>query len=425
MLEFLIIADDLSGACDTAVQFRKFGYRTLVLNRTDRAHALFDRYDVIALATNTRDLTPDGARKSILKLCPFFSDIKGATFYKKIDSTWRGNIGSELEVLLKQLQLGFALICSAFPENMRIGLGGYLLVDGQLLHRMPMAKDTASPIAEGYLPTLLSRQTDLPVEYLPLRLIERGDDAIERFIAEKVRKGPCLFIADATEQSHLDTIAEISSASLPPFIFAGSAGLASAICRRSRRMIRKSSFSVLTVVGSIHPKNNVQIEKLIRTYRIQERYIPLEVLIHAEPKQPLRAFSAEAAGILAKGEDLVIRTYPHNVNIESSVSKDSLRGRTRTDLADTIAGGLQRFVMDILEKTAVGGIMVTGGATALKLLEGLQGEGIEVHREIEPGVPFGRIVGGDFNGMKIITKAGGFGSPEVFCTGLEVMKQTP
>ncbi len=68
--------------------------------------------------------------------------------------------------------------------------------------------------------------------------------------------------------------------------------------------------------------------------------------------------------------------------------------------------------------------MVPGGTTALKVLEGIKGEGIEVHREIEPGVPFGRIVGGDFNGMKIITKAGGFGSTEVFCTGLDVMKQT-
>ena len=43
MVEFLIIADDLSGACDTAVKFRQFGYRTLVLNQTDKAYALFER----------------------------------------------------------------------------------------------------------------------------------------------------------------------------------------------------------------------------------------------------------------------------------------------------------------------------------------------------------------------------------------------
>jgi uncharacterized protein YgbK (DUF1537 family) len=31
-------------------------------------------------------------------------------------------------------------------------------------------------------------------------------------------------------------------------------------------------------------------------------------------------------------------------------------------------------------------------------------------------------VGGKSDGMKILTKAGGFGSPDVFCTGIEALK---
>ena len=81
------------------------------------------------------------------------------------------------------------------------------------------------------------------------------------------------------------------------------------------------------------------------------------------------------------------------------------------------------MVINLLTHTAVSGIMVTGGTTALMLLEGLSGDGIEVLQEIEPGVPLGRIVGGTLDGMSILTKAGGFGSPDVFCTGLEIMKK--
>jgi len=424
MVKFFIIADDLSGACDTAVQFRKSGYRTLVLNQMDNARTFVDLYEAIAVTTNSRDLAPDAARNGIRKLCPFLRDLKHATFYKKIDSTWRGNIGAELEVLLEELTLRFAVICSVFPENMRIGLDGYLLVDGQPLHRTAMAKDPASPIAEGHLPTLLSGQTDLPVEYLPLSLVERGCGAVQKIISEKVRKGPCLFIADATEQAHLDTLAELSSAQLPPFIFAGSAGLSAAVLRQYGGAAKKSSLPILTVVGSVHPKNNAQIEKLTDTYPMQERYIPWEMLLQAKPEQTLSALAVEAINILAKGEDLVIRTCRSVNDVESATSEGKTMGLAGAEVADAIADGLQRFVVNILAQTRVGGILVTGGATAVKLLEGIKGEGIEVHREIEPGVPFGRIVGGEFNGMKIITKAGGFGSPDVFCKGKEYIKET-
>ena len=73
--------------------------------------------------------------------------------------------------------------------------------------------------------------------------------------------------------------------------------------------------------------------------------------------------------------------------------------------------------------TDIGGIMITGGATALKLLEATGGEGIELHREIEPGVPMGCMVGGDLDGLKIVTKAGGFGTFDVFNIGYEILKQ--
>ena len=44
-------------------------------------------------------------------------------------------------------------------------------------------------------------------------------------------------------------------------------------------------------------------------------------------------------------------------------------------------------------------------------------------KEIEPGVPLGEIVGGSLGGLKIVTKAGGFGSPDVFRLGMDVIKE--
>jgi D-threonate/D-erythronate kinase len=422
MLKFMIVADDLSGACDTAVQFRKFGYRTLVLNQTENARPLFDRFAAMAITTNSRDLEPDAARQAIRSICPFLKDLGPVALYKKIDSTWRGNIGAELEVMMHALELKFAVICSVFPENMRFGVGGYLLVDGRLLHHTAMARDPASPIDAGYLPDLLTRQTRLPVALLPINLIESGTDSVQHYIKEKIKTGPCLFIADATESDHLDTIAAIGSKDLPPFIFAGSAGLSAAILRQQEQTERGSSPPILSVIGSVHPKSIAQIDKLIETYNISQIYVPWEALLDSNLKA-LEPLCAAAVDLLSRRQDLVIRTCRGADDAEASVLAGKASGKNGAEVAAKVSEGIQRVVADILSETAIGGLMVTGGTTALKLLEGLSGEGIEVIQEIEPGVPVGRIVGGKLDDMKILTKAGGFGSPHVFCTGIEALKK--
>ena len=422
MLEFVIIADDLSGACDTAVQFRKFGYPALVLNRIPRDRAPTDRYAAVAITTNSRDLNPVAAVDAVRSVCPFLKDFRHLTLYKKIDSTWRGNIGVELEVLLKELRLKFAVICSAFPENMRVGVGGYLMVEGRLLHHTAMAKDPASPIREGFLPALLARQTDLPVELLTVNRIEAGVDAVRGIIFEKIQKGPCLFIADATEPEHLDTIAGIGSPDLSRFIFAGSAGLSAAVLRQRKKTRNVLRLPILSVIGSVHPKSIAQIDKLIETYPMDEIYVSWDVLLHGR-KNKLKSLSTKATAVLSRGGDLVLRTCRSTDDAAAAGAEGRKAGMGPAEVARKISEGMRQLVADILADTTPGGVMITGGTTALTLLEGLSGEGIEVLAEVEPGVPLGRIVGGKLDGTPVLTKAGGFGSLKVFCAGLEAIKK--
>jgi len=421
MPDYLIVADDLSGACDTAVQFRKFGFRTLVLNNQSAGNELIDRFDAVAITTNSRDLQPNEAKQCVREICPFIKRLNPVSIYKKIDSTWRGNIGAELEVLLEELQLSFAIICSAYPENKRLGLGGYLLVDGRLLHHTAMAKDPASPIREGYLPALLSRQTKLPVEYLPLKLIEEGTSALQAFLIRRIQNGPCLFVSDATEQAHLECLAGIPAKDLPPFIFVGSAGLSAAMLQLDRKQAEQKVLPILTVVGSVNPKNFIQIERLVETRNTRELYVPWQFLLEYDAESSKRLLS-DAVEILSNGNDLILRTSRSSDDMETAKSEGKKIGLSHAKVADAISDGLQRFVMRILEKVKVGGLMVTGGTTALKLLQETGCEGIEVFREIEPGVPLGEIVGGNLDGLKIVTKAGGFGSPDVFRIGMDAIK---
>ncbi|KJS87621.1 MAG: hypothetical protein JM58_03680 [Peptococcaceae bacterium BICA1-8] len=423
MPKFIIIADDLSGACDTAVQFSNSGYRTIVLNKIDNLQSLGSRFSAVAITTNSRDTSSSQAKDKVKDACQFLKNKTNPTIYKKIDSTWRGNIGAELEVLIKELDLKFALICSAYPKNKRVGLGGYLLVDGQLLHHTPMAKDPASPIKEGYLPNLLQKQTNLPVEHIDLQLIEKGPLEVEKYITEKIEKnGQCLFIADAIEESHLDTLALLSKENLPRHIFTGSAGLSAAILRQKKNDTKENLLPVLTVIGSVHPNSNLQVDEMIKKLGIKEIYIPWQNLINYTASS-LNDLTVEAINKLNSGEDLVIRTSRTVNDVDLAKSEGNKLGLSSLEIANTISQGLQKVMADILGKVRISGLMVTGGATALQLLEATNAEGIEVEEEIEPGVPIGKIVGGILDGLSIITKAGGFGSRNVFCNGTDILKQ--
>jgi uncharacterized protein YgbK (DUF1537 family) len=55
---------------------------------------------------------------------------------------------------------------------------------------------------------------------------------------------------------------------------------------------------------------------------------------------------------------------------------------------------------------------VTGGETAIAVLAALRARGLSLAGEVAPGVALGTIVGRPFDGLAVVTKAGGFGDPD-------------
>ena len=87
----LIIADDFTGANDTGVKFAKAGYDTSVINNDNLDLA---KSDVLVVNTETRLIDEKEAVKRIENIAKYLELQK---IYKKIDSTFRGNIGADIE----------------------------------------------------------------------------------------------------------------------------------------------------------------------------------------------------------------------------------------------------------------------------------------------------------------------------------------
>ena len=66
-----------------------------------------------------------------------------------------------------------------------------------------------------------------------------------------------------------------------------------------------------------------------------------------------------------------------------------------------IAQSLGRIVGQVTEKVAIGGLVLTGGDTALGVLQSLECRALWLHGEIEPGIPWGQLLGGSQSGLPI------------------------
>ncbi|TNM63504.1 four-carbon acid sugar kinase family protein [Aliirhizobium smilacinae] len=110
-----ILADDLTGALDSAAPFAGRGLHTEVaLSRDSIVGIVEDRPDVLSINLNTREIGADEARAAtaaVMALLPI-----GTQLFKKVDSRLKGNIVAELDAIpFRQ-----ALVAPAIPEFERI-----------------------------------------------------------------------------------------------------------------------------------------------------------------------------------------------------------------------------------------------------------------------------------------------------------------
>ena len=114
MIYAVIIADDLTGAMDSAVHFAVRGFSTQVLTglseekdgrETENAPAasgeswLETGAQVVAVNANTRHLPADEAYRIVYDLAERAGKAGVLCIYKKTDSALRGNVGAELSAM--------------------------------------------------------------------------------------------------------------------------------------------------------------------------------------------------------------------------------------------------------------------------------------------------------------------------------------
>jgi uncharacterized protein YgbK (DUF1537 family) len=307
---------------------------------------------MLAISTESRDMPADEIRRALFLAAAEFPVDCAARVFKKIDSTLRGNTGVEIAAAMEAFDCDAAVVCPAFPKLHRVVESGHLRV-------------TSAP---EFTPIDVAGRLQVQAGLACSHIRPEG-------IATVLSEGTRLVSVEANCDVDLDCIA---AAILPMgrrVLCVGSGGLASALARGIGgecvpQAAPARSGAALFCIGSDHGVTLAQ-----QAVVLAERP---SVLLHAEG-----ATRESISDALASGKHVILR-IPRGL-----VSMDQVR--------EQISG------------VPAAALVLSGGDTASLVCRAAGVQRIELCDEIVAGVPRGILRGGEFDGVPVATKSGGFG----------------
>ncbi|MDR0576433.1 MAG: hypothetical protein LBI87_02575 [Candidatus Accumulibacter sp.] len=364
MTSIRILADDLTGALDTAAAFA--GETPVFIDRPP-ADGRFSAARVAVVATPTRDAPSEDIPGHLRPTLEWLKS--GGLAFKKVDSLLRGNTFAELAWLARNGGFGAAVFAPAFPAQGRVTLGGrqWVIAPGDLSGpRQP----TAPPFAEAFSIHGLSVGADAPSGG------KRRD----------------VWAPDVTSDAELDAIAaQAGVGEARSWLWCGSAGLAHALARRFGLEPGAAAFAppvaddapTVLVSASHHP-----------VFRRQWEFLCSARKPHALAR---RASAAELADALDSAKQGAGSVW---LDLSPEDEIDPARAARLLDSQMTqLAAGLPR----------PGRLVVIGGDTLLGLCRAAGAEALLARAFPRGGWGHARLQGGAWDGVFCYSRSGAFG----------------
>ncbi|GHH86082.1 membrane protein [Streptomyces sulfonofaciens] len=382
----LIVADDLSGAADSAVAFADRAQTAVVLEPGEFPHGA----GVVAVDTDSRYLPPAEAAARVTRALAGHGP--GTRVYKKVDSTLRGSIGPEVRACLAALHerhgvRRLAVVAPAFPATGRTVVGGRVLVDGE---PVDLRHPDRAPLTDQLT------AAGLVVDVLPLDALRRGD--AHALLAEAYGRADAV-VVDAVDDG--DLAATLRATGELPVLLVGSGGLAHHLPLPAPVGAAPAVAAPAVAPGPIGPAQGprpllICVGSRTEQARAQrralvERLPATAVTVGAAAGGPEDAGRALRAALLA-GRHAVLFPDPDQ--------------EVRPSAADRFARALARAAADGLP--LAGALVATGGETARAVLLAAGVRSLTVLGEPAPGVVRMRTPAG----LAVVTKAGAFGDED-------------
>lgn len=350
MAQLRLIADDLTGALDTAAGFaRVLGPVRVVWNQTTETGSL-------AFNTGTREEKRTIAVERTKAFANLIAPADGRLSFFKVDSLLRGNPGSELAAVLETLRFDSVVIAPAIPFQNRRTRGGrqQRLEPGAWVNT---GEDIVSTLnAAGHFVAQL-----------------KAGDAVPAGIS----------IFDAETEADLDAIVT-ATRSKGAVLYVGAAGLAGALAR-AIGIARPSPLPALPLLGLIGTDHSAMLAQITA---IGDDHLMMGGDIEAAAIAATRRFSS-------RGFVFISCDLP----------------RTGREAARIAIARRFQSLSSIMPRPDT--LFVSGGETLAALCRDIGVSSLDVIGEFEPGLPIATVRGGLWDGITLLSKSGAFGAPDL------------
>ena len=386
MFDYVIIADDYTGAVEVAAKFQNGGCRSAVTLDPGSLGSM-RKYSVAALDAETFFLPPDRAAQRIESIARDLLPWKGSTaFFKRIDQGLQGNVGAEVRATAEVLRFDYVVVAAALSRGRRAVEEGSLHLDGQ--ESLSRQTNPTPGFATAEATAKLLREAGMNP-----REVAREDIRAGKTTEIMAEKGCYCFDAENDEDLRLIVSGILKTRSAKDVLWVGSVGLANALATAPK--------SFIFVVGTAHPRSVRQARRLIDNGYVEVLPISIAALNRDRAEAMLPLTAERAAPLLRCGRSiLLIATDEDGHFIRGAYPEGDIAG-----FLDLMANTTR----EIMGHTKIGGICVAGGDCAVRITQRAMAENVALEREIQEGITLMTLNGGPFNGLPLISKSGALG----------------
>jgi len=401
-----IISDDLTGATEIGAVLAEHLNSNLVLNSPDSSaelDPLIENYAGVVVNLNTRDCSGPAAQRLVDEILRNNPQLSERLIYKKIDSTLRGNLIEEIEVILDNGLADIVYFVPASPQSQRVTAGGYHLVKDQPIAITEYAEGLAVA-GTSYLPDFLAGGTKYKIGSIGLRQLAVGSQNVDRLTRDFHQAGCRILVCDACSEHDLRLIRDAVLQSPLKILPVGSAALFQEIFIFGNVSVGDPC---IVVCGSLNRQARNQTQKLIDAGMVADIQLELDRALGDQQEAEIDRIVQLATAFYHEKHNLLIQTpaMPFSPNAKKEASRpDSIRYNIGRLIGIIIA--------ELLKKIQISGLFLTGGSIAAEVIRQLKGKGIILVKDLSPLVPLGRLTGGPFDGLRVVTKGGGVGDTD-------------
>jgi len=394
--KYLIVADDFTGSNDTGVQLKKNNIEVDVL--------LFPSKELVensvVLDTESRSLSEEDAYQKVKTLtADLVEKNQFSIVYKKIDSTLRGNIAQEVRALTEVYSPDIIVVAPAFPKIKRTTKKAVHYLDGVPLMETEIAKDPLTPLWTDNIYELFEKEFENSVKNISTRELENLTSLPEN----KVQ------VFDIEEEQDLEKVKELTLNDSRKILYVGSAGLA-------EYLFKRDEWPTLSVVGSISQVSLQQME-YAKNKGFHVINIEINDLIIEDRVEKYTKLVCES--LMRKQDTIITVTRKRQDYLETIELFKNLGVSDKKEVSRMIKETLAKITKNVLANTPVSRLFLTGGDTAIEVINELGAKGCKIQKELSTGIVESCLVGGKYEGMTLVTKAGAFGDKDSLYSSLK------